>query len=129
LINFGWVVEDIAVKTGHTTRYVNQALELSDAPQEVKEMLSRGTVTPALARTTLKKKGDGAVAALRERVAEAEAKGQKTATAERKPVQYCTSDAQALTVADRIVILVLAEHPDWDEITEKAKKYQKLRKG
>ena len=75
LVSYGWDAGRIAVKTGHTARFVMQALELADAPQEVKEMVQKGSVTPALARKVVREKGDSAGKVLREKVAEASAKG------------------------------------------------------
>lgn len=85
-VNFGWEPEQIAKKTGYNVRYVKEALELSDAPQEVKQMLSQQAVTPSLALAHVRESGSGAVETLKVAVAKAkpDAKGKKTAKREKK---------------------------------------------
>lgn len=65
LINFGWSNDDIAAKMGYAKRYVTEALELSDAPMEIKSLLSQQAVTPSLAISEIRKNGSGAVLTLR----------------------------------------------------------------
>lgn len=123
LIGYGWDAGQIAVKTGHTARYVMQALDLSDAPQEVKEMVQKGDVTPALARKTIKEKGDGAAVALKAKVSEAAAKGKKTASRERaeKPVE------KILELADSACRLILDDKVEIKEAWRAAREYLKAR--
>lgn len=59
-IGFGWSEERVAKQLGYTLRYVKEALELSDAPLDVKYLLSEQAVTPSLAIATLRKSGSGA---------------------------------------------------------------------
>ena len=122
LVGYGWKNEDIALKTGHTARYVTEALELSDAPQEVKEMVSKGTVTPALARKTVREKGDSAARVLKEKVAEAAAKGKKTASrAIEKP------QVKLLDLADAACRLILDDDVEIKEAHRAARVYLKAR--
>jgi ParB family chromosome partitioning protein len=80
LLAFGWTVEDVATKMGKSARYLNDAVQLSDTPQDVKRMLSEGSVTPALALSHARKSGDQAGVTLRKAVEEAKGKGKKKAT-------------------------------------------------
>lgn len=64
LINFGWSTEKIASKMGYTERYVKESLELSDAPDDVKQLLSQQAVTPSLALQHIRRSGPGASATL-----------------------------------------------------------------
>lgn len=81
--NFGWSDEKIAERTGYAIRFIQEAMELADAPEEVKHMLSSQAVTPSLALQELRMNGSGAVAKLRERAQAAQASGKKTATREK----------------------------------------------
>jgi ParB-like chromosome segregation protein Spo0J len=76
---FGWDDESISKRSGYSQRFITEAIELSDAPQEVKELLSDHAVTPALALSELRTNGAGAVDKLRERANAAKEKGDKTA--------------------------------------------------
>jgi ParB-like chromosome segregation protein Spo0J len=79
LIRFGWSETDVSKKTGYTARFVSEAVELADAPEEVKILLSEQAVTPSLALATLRSNGSEAVAVLKQRVEVAKTNGQKTA--------------------------------------------------
>lgn len=76
---FGWDDISISKRTGCSTRFVSEALELDDAPAEVKQMMSEHSVTPALALSEMRQNGAGAVEKLREKANAAKAKGDKTA--------------------------------------------------
>jgi len=80
LYNFGWAPEKIATKTGYAQRFVSEAMELSDAPDEVKQLLSSQAVTPSLALAELRANGAAAVQTLQAKAVQAQAAGQKTAT-------------------------------------------------
>ncbi len=73
-INFGWTEEKIASQLGYALRFVKEALELSDAPADVKYLLSEQAVTPSLAIATLRKSGSGASLILKAAVEKARAK-------------------------------------------------------
>lgn len=79
LYNFGWAPEKISTKTGYNVRFVTEAMELSDAPDEVKQMLSSQAVTPSLALAELRANGAAAVQILQAKAVQAQSTGQKTA--------------------------------------------------
>jgi len=80
LIGYGWDVAKIASRLGFTERFVQEALELADAPQEVKQLLSTAAVTPALALQAMRQNGAQAVETLKAAAAQAAGEGKKTAT-------------------------------------------------
>jgi len=82
LRRFGWDDIAIAKRTGNSLRFVTEAIELSDAPDEVKKMMSEKTVTPALALSEVRKNGAGAVEKLKAKAEAAQKKGDKTAKRE-----------------------------------------------
>ena len=65
LVNYGWDLPAIVAKLGFSERYIKEALELTDAPEAVKQLLSERAVTPALALDHIRKSGTGAVLTLR----------------------------------------------------------------
>lgn len=90
LRNFGWSDEKIAERMGQTVGYVKRAIDLSDAPIEVKEMLSRKALTPALAAQLVKEHGKDAGKVAKEKVEKAggkQAKREKDKTALQKAVE------------------------------------------
>jgi len=82
LRRFGWDDVSIAKRTGNSIRFVTEAIELADAPDEVKQMMSEQSVTPALALSEIRKNGAGAVEKLRAKAVKAQAEGNKTAKRE-----------------------------------------------
>ena len=103
LLRFGWSEADVSKKTGYTARFVCEAVELADAPDEVKELLSSQAVTPSLALATLRTNGTQATAILKARVEVAKVNGQKTAKRDKAP----TSPAPAKEKAKDVSSLVL----------------------
>jgi ParB-like chromosome segregation protein Spo0J len=87
LKGWGWTDATISARVGVTERYVREAIELSSAPQQVKELLSTGQVTPRLALNTTRQHGSNAGTILLEKVADAQSQGQTTAKAERKTTE------------------------------------------
>ena len=83
LVGWGWTHPAIAERVGVTERYVREAMELSNAPQQVKEMLSSGAVTPRLALKTVRQSGSKAAEILTEKIEIAHAEGRTQAKAER----------------------------------------------
>jgi ParB/RepB/Spo0J family partition protein len=79
LANFGWSSERIAAEIGYSERYVKEAIELTDAPEEVKHLLSEGAVTPSLVRYHMNRRGSNLTLSIREEVTKAKAKGKKVA--------------------------------------------------
>lgn len=84
LQRFGWEPENISKRLGFSLRFVTEAIELADAPQEVKDLLSQGAITPSLATQQLRTNGAEAVRELKKRAEAAQASGKGTATRERK---------------------------------------------
>jgi len=82
LYKFGWSEEQIATKTGYRASFITEAMELADAPIEVKKMLSERAVTPSLALEELRVNGSAAVESLRKKATERKASG-KTGPAAR----------------------------------------------
>jgi hypothetical protein len=74
-IRLGWNVDLIAKKTGKTKGYISQAVELADAPDEVKQLLSSQAVTPSLALAELRANGSAAVQNLQAAAKAAQASG------------------------------------------------------
>lgn len=64
---------------------IRALLKLADSPIAVKDMVRSGAVSQALAIQSVEKHGDGAVADLRQRAAEAKAAGKTTATRTKSP--------------------------------------------
>jgi ParB family transcriptional regulator, chromosome partitioning protein len=85
LIRFGWDESAVAKKTGYTARFVTEAVELADAPEEIKELLSSQAVTPSLALATLRTEGSNSVAVLKQRVEVAKRNGQTTVKRTKAP--------------------------------------------
>ena len=109
LHKFGHEPEAIAKKLGYPVRYVNEAMELNDAPDEVKYLLSEQAVSPAFALSAIRKSGSGATLVLRQAVEEQKAKGKKTAT---KTIQTKTITVQTLVRA----MLADLEEGDLDNV-------------
>ena len=69
--------EKIATKTGMTERFIREAMELADAPDEVKALLSSQAVTPSLALAELRANGAAAVETLKAAAVAAQSTGKK----------------------------------------------------
>jgi ParB/RepB/Spo0J family partition protein len=107
LIGFGWTAEKIAARMGYSERYVKESLELSDAPEEVKQLLSQQAVTPSLALQHIRRDGMFATEKLKERVAKAKpGKKGKPAIAKREMkksgVRLSASETMKVVVALRL---------------------------
>lgn len=79
LANFGWSSDKIASELGYSERFVKEAIEITDAPEEVKHLLSEGAATPSLVRYHMRKAGGNLVMTIQDEVTRAKAKGKKTA--------------------------------------------------
>ena len=77
LYKFGWSEDQIATKTGYRLTFITEAMELADAPIEVKQLLSSRAVTPSLALDELRANGAAAVNNLRAMASERKASGKK----------------------------------------------------
>ena len=77
LYNHGWSHEKIATKTGYKETFIVESMELADAPDEVKQLLSSQAVTPALALSELRTNGAAAVTTLQAIATEHKATGKQ----------------------------------------------------
>jgi len=83
LYNLGLSPEKIMARTGYSKAFIAQSMELADAPDEVKKLLSSQAVTPSLALAELRANGSAAVQNLQARAHAAHSSGQKTAKREK----------------------------------------------
>lgn len=74
----------IGERVGQTERYVREAIELSNVPQDVKALLSSGKITTRLALKTTREHGSKSAEKLEKAVKQAEAEGKVTAKAPRQ---------------------------------------------
>ena len=72
LRGFGWSDEEIAKRMGQSVAFVRRAIDLSDASEDMKELLSKKAVTPALAASLKKQHGGDAAKVAKERGASPE---------------------------------------------------------
>ena len=77
LYNHGWSHEKIATKTGYKETFIVESMELADAPDEVKQLLSSQAVTPALALSELRTNCAAAVTTLQAIATEHKATGKQ----------------------------------------------------
>lgn len=77
LYKFGWDEPKIATKTGYVERFIREAMELADAPDEIKQLLSSQAVTPSLALAELRANGAAAVETLKAAANAAQSSGKK----------------------------------------------------
>jgi ParB-like chromosome segregation protein Spo0J len=84
LIGHGWTPTDIATKIGVSKRYVDEALELFDAPKVVKQMVAEKTVTIGRAIAEVRKHGTKAAEVLKPVVEKAKAIGSGPVKREKK---------------------------------------------
>jgi ParB-like chromosome segregation protein Spo0J len=81
LANFGWPSSLIANRNAVSEKFVKEAIELTDAPAEIKQMLSTLAVTPAAALNEIHRHGSNASFILRAKIEEARAKSKRTGKA------------------------------------------------
>ncbi len=89
LIGFGWDTGKIAERLGFQERFVKEAMEVADAPEDVKHLLSAGAVTPSLVQYHMKQSGENLSLTIRAKVEEAQRNGKKIA--KRKKAEPKTS--------------------------------------
>jgi len=100
LVNYGWDVDRISEELGFTEKFIREAIELADAPDDVKMLLSERAVTPSLALYHLRRTGSGAGKAVREAADQAKASGKKIAKAPKKvPVQTPVIEPKRVSMA------------------------------
>lgn len=112
--------------------WVKGRLKLIEATPEVEKQIRNGKIkgTAAQAVAKLAKEHQRNLAKVAEEKGKITAADirRETGKPARAPVQNSTADAQALTIADRIVILLRGEHADMDELLKLAERYYRLRK-
>ncbi len=113
LANFGWESYEIAAELGYSERFVKEAIELTDAPEEVKHILSEGAVTPSLVRYHMRKSGGNLTLTIREEVAKAKARGKKTAKRTKKAPRLVIL-AKALFVGEEIEKMQDSDAQYWE---------------
>ena len=109
LLRFGWSESDVSKKTGYNARFVAEAVELADAPEEIKHLLSEQAVTPSLALATLRTNGSEATAILKARVEAAKTNGHKTAKRDKAPTTPAPAKAKEETKNVSNLVLYAAE--------------------
>src|ERR1700677_550148 len=77
LYKFGWDEKKIATKTGYEERFIREGMELADAPEEIKQLLSSQAVTPSLALAELRANGAAAVQTLQAAAKAVQSSGKK----------------------------------------------------
>ena len=97
-----WSRDEIASKLGTTRAKVNTAIEIFEAPIEVKQMVQNGSVTPALAKKAVREKGDKAAADLIQKVEKAKAAGKTTAKRERTITEVKASINEMIEIGDEM---------------------------
>jgi len=81
LLNFGWLINNIAIKTGFSISHIQNMLNLSSAPDEIIKMVQDGEVSATLAQKIVREKGSAeAVEALKGAVETSKKAGKKKAT-------------------------------------------------
>jgi ParB-like chromosome segregation protein Spo0J len=101
LFDFGLSPEKIAARTGHTERFIREAIELADAPDEVKELLSAGSITTGNAISVLRAEPASAVHTLKTQVAA------KVASGAKGPVKRAKAPSAAKEESKNVSNLVL----------------------
>ena len=99
LYNFGWSEDKIATKTGYHRSFIVQAIELADAPEEIKQLLSSAAVTPSLALAELRANGAAAVETLKAAANAVQASGKKGPAKRGKAPSKAPAKAQTVTPA------------------------------
>src|SRR5271165_4225016 len=104
---WGWEHSAIAKRVGSSERYVREAIELSNAPQEVKAMISEGVITERIALTTVRANGSKSAGILKQKVEVAKSEGKTTLKAAR-----VTKDAEFIKLAREIFFNVADERKE-----------------
>jgi ParB-like chromosome segregation protein Spo0J len=128
LYNFGWSEEKIATKTGYGERFIREAMELADAPDEIKHLLSSQAVTPSLALAELRANGAAAVETLKAAAVAAQSSGQKTAKRAKAPVKSAKPQpapapavkpsAPSLPIGVKLAIMALLEDVPAEDLND-----------
>lgn len=142
----GWPKEKIALyipphigaKGSKAVRYVREAVELHQAPLDVKEAVRNGVdgvkVTDSLALAATKKGREKAPEIIREAVNQAKSKGETVAKrpkhegeVAKKRNEFQAFTDRLLDAADLLAQMILADNVMLPEVQRKARQYQKLR--
>lgn len=142
LMAYGWTAERIAhlipphlgIKGAKARRYMADALELHQAPLEVKKAVKEGVdgvkVSPALAVAATRGNRLMAADVIKGEVAKAKAAGKKTANRPKGAGKVTKAKADLMDIGDKLARLVLAgrdETPNWDRMERLAGQWQKAR--
>jgi ParB/RepB/Spo0J family partition protein len=119
LYKFGWSEEQIASKTGYRPAFITEAMELADAPIEVKQLLSTRAVTPSLALDELRANGSAAVQTLQAMASKHKASGKRGPVA--RPVAKAPAPLPAPTLL--AVIRELIEDVPLSDLTDASKNH------
>lgn len=113
LANFGWESSKIAKELGFSERFITEAIELTDAPEDVKNLLSEGAVTPSLVRYHMNKRGGNLSLTIRDEVEKAKSRGKKTAKRTKKAPRLVTV-AKSLFADDGIEKIKESDAKFWE---------------
>lgn len=117
LYKFGWSEEQIAAKTGYRPTFIAEAMELADAPIEVKQLLSTRAVTPSLALDELRANGAAAVQSLQIIASTRKASGKRGPAA--RPIAKAPAPLPAPTLL--AVIRELVDDVSLSDLTDTSK--------
>ena len=82
LLKFGWDMNQVSTKTGYSIHHIQNILELSNAPDELLQIVKDGQVSSTLAGKMVREKGtEEAVKVLKDAVETSKTAGKKKATA------------------------------------------------
>jgi ParB family chromosome partitioning protein len=109
LLNFGWKREEIATKCGMSNSYIGQLLEMQAMPEDLKLMVTSGSVSASTAVNEFRSSGDEAV----DKISKAVKKGGKATkkkldiNPERKAIKTVSVNAEKYSpdIADKILDL------------------------
>ncbi len=133
LVNvYQMTVEGVAEAYRASVSWVKGRLTLIEAVPEVEKAIRSGKIKGPAAKAVAKlskehQRNLAKVAEEKGKVTAADVR-RETGKPEKAKAQPTSTDAQALTCADRIVILLRGEHGDMEEIMKLAERYYKLRK-
>lgn len=85
LTNYGWSVEDISKRLDITELYVDNLLRLVGSPKPIRDMVTSGQVSAALAIHVLRKKGSKALETLQAALDKANGAGKQKVTGKHMP--------------------------------------------
>jgi hypothetical protein len=142
LLAYGWTKERVAEYTpphingnrAKVVRYVAEAVELHEAPIDVKKAVSGGEVTPALALKVTRENRMQAGEIIKQETEKAKASGKAVAKrpkgagkVTKARVQAAESEDKLLKQGDRMASLILQDQANWQDTVRAAKAWNTLR--